>query len=291
MFQLAPDDAWRCPHCKQLQQGRIKLSLWTLPDVLILHLKRFRQVSELPLTRPGVPTGLSGSRVSAGQEGDRRVKMQNMVRFPLMGMDMAPHVVKRSQSSWSLPSHWSPWRRPYGLGRNPNDYLYDLYAVCNHHGNMHGGHYTGNAGGRGNGDVEAEQGYTFWSCWCAAYCRNSIDGQWYCFDDSEVSPVADEDVCQQTAYILFYQRRTAVPSWSANSSVAGPSFSVLFCGLVLSGVPELSVCCRFHQLLPVRPLDQQVTGQPARQPGLGSLVQAHVAGVAGRIGGVSSGTR
>lgn len=43
-LQLAPDDAWRCPHCRQLQQGRIKLSLWTLPDVLILHLKRFRQV-------------------------------------------------------------------------------------------------------------------------------------------------------------------------------------------------------------------------------------------------------
>lgn len=56
-----------------------------------------------------------------------------------------------------------------------------------------------------------------------AYCKNSIDGQWYCFDDSEVSPVADDDVCQQTAYILFYQRRTAIPSWSANSSVAGQS--------------------------------------------------------------------
>ncbi|TRY86249.1 hypothetical protein DNTS_015824 [Danionella cerebrum] len=176
--QLAPDDAWRCPHCRQLQQGRIKLSLWTLPDVLILHLKRFRQ------------------------EGDRRVKMQNIVRFPLLGMDMAPHVVKRSQSSWSLPSHWSPWRRPYGLGRNPDDYLYDLYAVCNHHGNMHGGHYT-------------------------AYCKNSIDGQWYCFDDSEVQPVPDEDVCQQTAYILFYQRRTTIPSWSANSSVAGSTSSSL----------------------------------------------------------------
>ncbi|XP_016324212.1 ubiquitin carboxyl-terminal hydrolase 31 isoform X4 [Sinocyclocheilus anshuiensis] len=176
--QLAPDDAWRCPHCRQLQQGRIKLSLWTLPDVLILHLKRFRQ------------------------EGDRRVKMQNMVRFPLIGMDMAPHVVKRSQSSWSLPTHWSPWRRPYGLGRNPDDYLYDLYAVCNHHGNMHGGHYT-------------------------AYCKNSMDGQWYCFDDSEVQPIAEEDVCQQTAYILFYQRRTTIPSWSANSSVAGSTSSSL----------------------------------------------------------------
>lgn len=78
------------------------------------------------------------------QDGDRRMKMQNMVKFPLTGMDMAPHMVKRSQSSWSLPSHWSPWRRPYGMGRDPEDYLYDLYAVCNHHGTMQGGHYTGN---------------------------------------------------------------------------------------------------------------------------------------------------
>ncbi|XP_069011845.1 ubiquitin carboxyl-terminal hydrolase 31-like [Embiotoca jacksoni] len=176
--QLAPDDAWRCPHCKQLQQGSIKLSLWTLPDILILHLKRFRQ------------------------DGDRRMKMQNMVKFPLTGMDMAPHMVKRSQSSWSLPSHWSPWRRPYGMGRDPEDYLYDLYAVCNHHGTMQGGHYT-------------------------AHCKNSIDGQWYCFDDSDVHPIAEDDVCKQTAYILFYQRRATIPSWSANSSVGGSTSSSL----------------------------------------------------------------
>ncbi|TKS89911.1 Ubiquitin carboxyl-terminal hydrolase 31 [Collichthys lucidus] len=176
--QLAPDDAWRCPHCKQLQQGSIKLSLWTLPDILILHLKRFRQ------------------------DGDRRMKMQNMVKFPLTGMDMAPHMVKRSQSSWSLPSHWSPWRRPYGMGRDPEDYLYDLYAVCNHHGTMQGGHYT-------------------------AHCKNSIDGQWYCFDDSDVHPMSEDEVCKQTGYILFYQRRATIPSWSANSSVGGSTSSSL----------------------------------------------------------------
>ncbi|XP_062999485.1 ubiquitin carboxyl-terminal hydrolase 31 [Elgaria multicarinata webbii] len=176
--QLAPDDAWRCPHCKQLQQGSITLSLWTLPDVLIIHLKRFRQ------------------------EADRRMKLQNMVRFPLTGLDMTPHVVKRSQSSWSLPSHWSPWRRPYGLGRDPEDFIYDLYAVCNHHGTMQGGHYT-------------------------AYCKNSIDGLWYCFDDSDVQQLDENEVCKQTAYILFYQRRTAIPSWSANSSVAGSTSSSL----------------------------------------------------------------
>uniref|UniRef100_A0A3P8WZE7 ubiquitinyl hydrolase 1 n=1 Tax=Cynoglossus semilaevis TaxID=244447 RepID=A0A3P8WZE7_CYNSE len=176
--QLAPDDAWRCPHCKQLQQGSIKLSLWTLPDILILHLKRFRQ------------------------DGDRRMKMQNMVKFPLTGMDMAPHMVKRSQSSWSLPSHWSPWRRPYGMGRDPEDYLYDLYAVCNHHGTMQGGHYT-------------------------AQCKNSIDGQWYCFDDSDVNAISEDEVCKNTAYILFYQRRATIPSWSANSSVGGSTSSSL----------------------------------------------------------------
>ncbi|NXH21920.1 UBP31 hydrolase, partial [Bucco capensis] len=189
--QLAPDDAWRCPHCKQLQQGSITLSLWTLPDVLIIHLKRFRQ------------------------EGDRRMKLQNMVKFPLSGLDMTPHVVKRSQSSWSLPSHWSPWRRPYGLGRDPEDYIYDLYAVCNHHGTMQGGHYTGN-----------EEGLTA-VCFLSAYCKNSVDGQWYCFDDSDVQQLSDEEVCKQTAYILFYQRRTAIPSWSANSSVAGSTSSSL----------------------------------------------------------------
>ncbi|KAM6957914.1 ubiquitin carboxyl-terminal hydrolase 31 [Aplochiton taeniatus] len=209
--QLAPDDAWRCPHCKQLQQGRIKLSLWTLPDVLILHLKRFRQ------------------------EADRRVKMQNMVRFPLLGMDMAPHMVKRSQSSWSLPSHWSPWRRPYGLGRNPDDYLYDLYAVCNHHGNMHGGHYT-------------------------AYCKNSVDGQWYCFDDSEVQPIADDDVCQQTAYILFYQRRTIIPSWSANSSVAGSTSS--------------SLCDHWINRLPGSRPASLASGASSRRTSLASLAES-----------------
>ncbi|XP_067562502.1 ubiquitin carboxyl-terminal hydrolase 31 isoform X2 [Pseudorca crassidens] len=136
------------------------------------------------------------------REGDKRMKLQNMVKFPLTGLDMTPHVVKRSQSSWSLPSHWSPWRRPYGLGRDPEDYIYDLYAVCNHHGTMQGGHYT-------------------------AYCKNSVDGLWYCFDDSDVQQLSEDEVCTQTAYILFYQRRTAIPSWSANSSVAGSTSSSL----------------------------------------------------------------
>uniref|UniRef100_A0A3Q3N9P7 ubiquitinyl hydrolase 1 n=1 Tax=Labrus bergylta TaxID=56723 RepID=A0A3Q3N9P7_9LABR len=159
--QLAPDDAWKCPHCKQLQQGVVKMSLWTLPDILILHLKRFRQV------------------------GERRNKLTTFVHFPLAGLDMTPHMVSRGHS-----------RRPDPA---PPDFLYDLYAVCNHHGGMHGGHYT-------------------------AFCRNSVDAQWYSYDDSSAEPVPEAEVCTRGAYILFYQRRNTIPLWSASSSLTGWSF-------------------------------------------------------------------
>ncbi|XP_018612468.1 ubiquitin carboxyl-terminal hydrolase 43-like isoform X2 [Scleropages formosus] len=160
--QLAPDDAWLCPHCQQLQQGTVQMGLWTLPDILILHLKRFRQV------------------------GERRHKLSTLVRFPLSGLDTTPHVVQRTARGSHPPL--------------PSDFLYDLYAVCNHHGGMHGGHYT-------------------------AFCRNSVDGQWYSYDDSAVDQVPEEEVCTRGAYILFYHRRNAIPSWSASSSVRGSTSS------------------------------------------------------------------
>uniref|UniRef100_A0ABM5FM90 ubiquitinyl hydrolase 1 n=1 Tax=Pogona vitticeps TaxID=103695 RepID=A0ABM5FM90_9SAUR len=164
--QLAPDDAWRCPHCQVLQQGMVKLSLWTLPDILIIHLKRFRQV------------------------GEQRHKLTTLVHFPLRGLDMAPHVAKRSRGS-----KWGHWKPPTAEGAQVH-FLYDLYAVCNHHGSMQGGHYT-------------------------AYCRNALDGHWYSYDDSTVEPVLEDNISTRSAYILFYQRRSVVPSWSGGSSVRG----------------------------------------------------------------------
>ncbi|XP_075576263.1 ubiquitin carboxyl-terminal hydrolase 43 [Pelecanus crispus] len=177
--QLAPDDAWRCPHCKVPQQGTVKLSLWTLPDILIIHLKRFRQVAE------------------------HRHKLTTLVRFPLRGLDMAPHVAPRGPAGGQLLGHWAPWQPPLCLPPScPRDYLYDLYAVCNHHGSMQGGHYT-------------------------AYCCNALDGRWYSYDDSRVEGVQEAEVSTRSAYILFYQRRNAVPTWSAGSSIRGSTASSL----------------------------------------------------------------
>ncbi|KAG6405437.1 hypothetical protein SASPL_133026 [Salvia splendens] len=38
---LGPDDMWYCPQCKEHRQAGKKLDLWRLPDVLVIHLKRF----------------------------------------------------------------------------------------------------------------------------------------------------------------------------------------------------------------------------------------------------------
>ncbi|KAK8667733.1 hypothetical protein V6N13_007879 [Hibiscus sabdariffa] len=38
---LGPDDMWYCPRCKKPQQANKKLDLWRLPEILVIHLKRF----------------------------------------------------------------------------------------------------------------------------------------------------------------------------------------------------------------------------------------------------------
>lgn len=40
---LTMDDAWRCPHCQQYLPVVKTLDIWSLPDILIVHFKRFRQ--------------------------------------------------------------------------------------------------------------------------------------------------------------------------------------------------------------------------------------------------------
>jgi len=41
--QLGEDDAWYCSKCKEFQQATKKMDVWTLPEVLIIIIKRFQQ--------------------------------------------------------------------------------------------------------------------------------------------------------------------------------------------------------------------------------------------------------
>lgn len=59
--------------------------------------------------------------------------------------------------------------------------VYDLYSIVNHFGNLNGGHYT-------------------------AFAKNP-DGNWYDFNDSQVSGANLNNLCSSAAYLLFYRRR------------------------------------------------------------------------------------
>ncbi|KAM4797574.1 ubiquitin carboxyl-terminal hydrolase 21-like [Urocitellus parryii] len=56
--------------------------------------------------------------------------------------------------------------------------VYELYALCNHSGSVHSGHYT-------------------------ALCRSQTG--WHVYDDSCVSPISESQVASSEGYVLFYQ--------------------------------------------------------------------------------------
>lgn len=188
---LGAEDAWHCPYCNKKQEVVKKLGLWTLPDILVIHLKRFRQQSRQRSTS----------------------KLTMLVDFPLYGFDMTPHLAHGSVQNNNTNVvtiggiGWpklSPWKKPRPRTHNNiqkyDENVYDLYAICNHHGqDLQGGHYT-------------------------AYCRNPYDTQWYSFDDTRVESIKKTNLITNSAYMLFYQKRTnnsAGSSSAASTSSAG----------------------------------------------------------------------
>ena len=106
---LTGDHQWRCPKCKKLRDATKQLTLYNLPNVLIITFKRF-QVDIY---------GRSGGKIDTA------------VDFPLQGFDVSDGMSRDSENKLSIPSD-----------TDDNDPKYDLYAVSNHFGGMGGGHYT-----------------------------------------------------------------------------------------------------------------------------------------------------
>ena len=70
---MTGDDQWYCPKCKAHVDATKKLDLWTLPPILIVHLKRFRYF-----------------------EGGHRSKIDRAVRYPLQSWDLGGSERARS---------------------------------------------------------------------------------------------------------------------------------------------------------------------------------------------------
>lgn len=155
------------------------MSLWRLPPVVIIHLKRFQFTQHM------------------------RRKLRDFVDFPVEGLDLSrimaidtitttsadqaikdanggeknddPVIANRSQSDAAESSV------PLNQDDGRSEMLYDLYGVVHHQGALSGGHYVASL--------------------------KSDDGQWRLFNDAQVYEIHSRDVVDSSAYILFYIRR------------------------------------------------------------------------------------
>ncbi|KAG9093044.1 CSN-associated deubiquitinating enzyme Ubp12 [Ceratobasidium sp. UAMH 11750] len=100
--QLGEDDLWYCPRCKKHQQATKKFELWSVPDILVVHLKRFSNARAM------------------------RDKIDALVDFPVDGLDLGERVGMGGEE---------------GQVANDGEYMYDLFAVDEHMGGLGGGHY------------------------------------------------------------------------------------------------------------------------------------------------------
>ncbi|CAF1282003.1 unnamed protein product [Rotaria sordida] len=105
---LGPDDKWFCPNCKEHMQAEKIMSVWRLPPILIIHLKRFKYNH--------------GS--SFGYFSDSRVKIDTNVKYPVHDLNMASYCSSTTDSSQTR---------------------YDLFGIINHRGSAWFGHYTAHA--------------------------------------------------------------------------------------------------------------------------------------------------
>eukprot|EP00537_Pseudo-nitzschia_pungens_P004203 CAMPEP_0172355724 /NCGR_PEP_ID=MMETSP1060-20121228/128_1 /TAXON_ID=37318 /ORGANISM="Pseudo-nitzschia pungens, Strain cf. cingulata" /LENGTH=2200 /DNA_ID=CAMNT_0013075555 /DNA_START=614 /DNA_END=7216 /DNA_ORIENTATION=+ len=206
------DTHWRCPRCKDFRPGaKQNLVLWRLPDILTIHMKRFRSSQKW------------------------REKITTKVNFPLTGLDMRK---------------WCHEESPVLETRESDDsYVYDLIGVLNHYGGMTGGHYVATCkatpcskdgreevafdfnGVGANMPIATEEETDTPSSWkpfsrtkvevnenkvtamaTADFQRESVEPLWLQFDDEVVEPMAPKNVISESAYVLFYRRRRLTPA-------------------------------------------------------------------------------
>ena len=88
--QLGETEQWYCAKCKQHSRAHKKLDVWSAPEILILHLKRFQYAQNTYFVH--------------------RQKLDDLVSFPLKDLDLSNIVLNAKQ-------------------KKANSCLYDLYAA------------------------------------------------------------------------------------------------------------------------------------------------------------------
>jgi len=102
-------------------------------------------------------------RFEYNPETNSFVKNQTNIKIPIENVDFSKYVE----------------------GYNKDSYVYDLYGICNHHGDENFGHYTSTI--------------------------KTADSKWFNFNDSHVKEITvkGSDIIGNTPYCLFYRKKTS----------------------------------------------------------------------------------
>ncbi|EMR08235.1 hypothetical protein PNEG_03403 [Pneumocystis murina B123] len=144
---LKDKEQWYCSKCRKPRDATKTLTISKIPQILLIHLKRFQTC------------------------GHWKDKINTKIDFLINNFDLTDFLLDSTQSLSDPLNH--------------GQYLYHLYAVTNHYGNLDGGHYT-------------------------AMVKNSFTNSWNLFDDRRVVFCSERDVVSPAAYILFYIRNNVV---------------------------------------------------------------------------------
>lgn len=157
--RLDEDNALYCRKCKTQRRVMQTQKIRKLPNILIFALSRFDFHNQ-----------------------HRTSRVDDLVDFPLSGLDMGKHCMANNETE-------------VGLGGGPSEVpaLYDLFGVVNHFGRAGCGHYTAIC--------------RDWAASPATGAQGKMGEQFYEFDDGAVSPRREDEVVSPQAYCLFYRRR------------------------------------------------------------------------------------
>uniref|UniRef100_H3HC48 USP domain-containing protein n=1 Tax=Phytophthora ramorum TaxID=164328 RepID=H3HC48_PHYRM len=150
-----------CKQCSKYQNNYKSLNLHTLPNVLVFHIRRL--------------------------DFYRQQKLMQNVQFPLTGLNMRPFTSVGIDEASERKKSDNKSAVQGKVEGDQSEYMYDLVAVVNHHGeSVNGGHYT-------------------------SYVRDEVSKsngqqqQWILFDDVEVKAVPADEVERSQAFLRTMQ--------------------------------------------------------------------------------------
>ena len=107
-----------CSKCKDFRVQTKRMSLWRLPPVMIIHLKRFQFTQTM------------------------RRKLRELVVFPVEGLDLSRIMATDSTGVVAQQNGGADSSIEELKDTGRSEMLYDLYGVVHHQGALSGGHYV-----------------------------------------------------------------------------------------------------------------------------------------------------